>query len=103
MQSPTFLKLPGNLLTSEIISIDGGVEEGPDLPTAVQEHAITSFNSTVSILSGGMTSATNWSPLTWLYNHETQTFSSGPSLIEGRSYVECKMLGKNIQSILHSI
>ena len=74
-----------SLLTSEIISIDGGVEDGPDLPTAVMRHAITSFNSTVSILSGGTTSASNWSPLTWYFNHETQAFSDGPSLLEGRN------------------
>ena len=72
------------LLTSEIISIDGGVEDGPDLPTAVGFHAITSFNSTVSILSGGSTSASSFSPRTWYFNHETQAFSTGPSLLEGR-------------------
>jgi hypothetical protein len=75
----------GSLLqSSEIISIDGGVEDGPDLPTAVRSHAITSFNSTVSILSGGSTSASSFSPLTWYFNHETQAFSTGPSLLEGR-------------------
>ena len=73
------------LQTSEIISIDGSVEDGPELPESVYWHAITSINSTVSLLSGGLTSATNWSPLTWFFNHETQAFSSGPSLLEGRS------------------
>ena len=72
------------LLTTELISIDGGVEYGPDLPTAVRLHAITFFNSTMSILSGGYTSAANWSPLTWFFNHETQAFSPGPSLLEAR-------------------
>ena len=38
--------------TSEIISIDGSVEYGPDLPEGVYWHAITSINSTVSLLSG---------------------------------------------------
>ena len=74
------------LKTSELISIDGGVEYGPELPTAVYGHAITSINSTVSILSGGETSATDYSPLTWYFNHETNIFSAGPSLLEGRSY-----------------
>ena len=71
--------------TTELISIDGGVEYGPELPTAVFYHAITSINSTVSILSGGVTSATNYSPLTWYFNHETNIFSDGPSLLEGRN------------------
>ena len=70
--------------TTELISIDGGVEYGPELPEAVSQHAITSINSTVSLLSGGSTSANNYSPLTWYFNHETNVFSSGPSLLEGR-------------------
>ena len=70
--------------TTELISIDGGVEDGPDLPEAVNSHAITSINSTVSLLSGGWTG--DYSPLTWFFNHETQAFSSGPSLLEGRYY-----------------
>ena len=70
--------------TTELISIDGGVEDGPELPEAVDSHAITSINSTVSMLSGGFTSATTYSPLTWYFNHETNVFSSGPSLLEGR-------------------
>ena len=70
--------------TSEIISIDGGVEYGPDLQEAVYFHAITSINSTVSLLSGGMTNTNNNSPLTWYFNHETNVFTSGPSLPEGR-------------------
>ena len=32
-----------------------------------------------------MTSAnSSYSPLTWYFNHETNVFSSGPSLLEGR-------------------
>jgi hypothetical protein len=49
----------GRLQTSELISIDGGVEYGPELPTGVGYHAITSINSTVSILSGGYTGCVN--------------------------------------------
>ena len=71
--------------TSEIISIDGQVEYGPDLPTGVFAHKITAINATVSILSGGFTNVTNYSPLTWYFNHETAVFSSGPNLLEGRS------------------
>jgi len=70
--------------TSEIISIDGGVEDGPELPEGVGVGAITSINSTVSILSGGESIDIPFSPLTWFFNHATQTFSSGPSLLVGR-------------------
>ena len=72
------------LQSSEIISEDGGVIDGPDLPTAVYRHAITAINSTVSILSGGRTNATSYSSQTWFYNHENEAFSSGPTLLEGR-------------------
>ena len=44
-------------------------------------HAIASINSTVSLLSGGDNS---YSPLTWYFNHETNVFSSGPSLLQGK-------------------
>ena len=68
--------------TTELISIDGGVEYGPKLPEKVSSHAITSINSTVSLLSGGYTGS--YSPRTWYFNHETNAFSSGPSLLQGR-------------------
>merc|ERR1719203_1870671 len=71
--------------TTELISINGVVEDGPILPKTVFAHAITSINSAVSLLSGGRTSATYYSPLTWYFNHETNVFSSGPSLLQGRN------------------
>ena len=74
--------------TSEIINVDGGVSDGPELPTEVSGHAITSINDTVSILSGGTLgnySASNYfSTQTWYYNHESQSFTSGPNLLVGR-------------------
>ena len=74
-----------SLQTTQLISINGSVEYGPELPKAVWLHAITSIDSTMSILSGGSTSTNNASPLTWYLNHETNVFSSGPSLLEGRN------------------
>ena len=70
--------------TTELISIDGSVEYGPELSGGIYQHAITSISSTVSLLSGGWTVATSISPLTWYFNHETNVFSSGPSLLQGR-------------------
>ena len=69
--------------TTEIISIDGGVEYGPQIPASVFSHSITSINETVSILSGGSTGTSFRSPLTWYFNHMTQAFSGGPILQEG--------------------
>ena len=45
----------GDHITTELISIDGGVEYGPELPESVYSQAITSINSTVSLLSGPST------------------------------------------------
>ena len=67
------------LQTTEIINVDGEVSYGPDLPTAVEEHAMTAINDTVSLLSGGSAPTK-----TWYYNHDTETFTSGPDLLEGR-------------------
>ena len=72
------------LQTTETINIDGEVSYGPDLPTAVEEHAMTAINDTVSLLSGGTTYASTHSGKTWYYNHDTEAFTSGPDLLEGR-------------------
>ena len=59
---------------------------GPDLPTAVFFHAMAAINDTVSLLSGGSTNANTYSAKTWFYNHDTEAFTSGPDLLEGRRY-----------------
>ena len=68
--------------TSEIISLNGVVERGPDLPVNIEFHAITAINATTSILSGGKKKDENIFPITWYYNHETQIFTNGPILQE---------------------
>ena len=70
--------------TSETVNVDGMVSNGPDLPTAVGWHAMTTINDSVSILSGGSTNADQYSAQTWYYNHDTKAFTSGPDLLEGR-------------------
>ena len=59
----------GRLRTSKTISVDGSVNNGPDLPMAVYGHAMTSINHTVSLLSGGATTANFASVQTWYCNH----------------------------------
>jgi len=41
------------LQTTETINVDGEVSYGPDLPTAVSDHAMTKINGTVSLLWDG--------------------------------------------------
>jgi hypothetical protein len=48
-----FSKSWNYLKSSEIINVDSGVSDGPDMPSAVAQHAMTSINGTVFILSGG--------------------------------------------------
>ena len=77
------------LKTSETISVDGVVSNGPDLPKAMDmttDMAMTKINGTVSILSGGSPSTWAYSTQTWYYNHETESFTPGPNLLEGRRY-----------------
>jgi hypothetical protein len=72
------------LQTTETINVDGEVSYGTHLPTGVYRHAMTKINDTVSLLSGGVTFADDYSAKTWYYNHDTEAFTSGPDLMEGR-------------------
>ena len=45
---------------------------------------MTTINDTVSLLSGGRPNANSYSAQTWYYNHDTEAFTSGPDLLEGR-------------------
>ena len=76
--------------STEIVSADGVVIDGPVLPTGVSSHTITSINATVSILSGGGQYDANADisysfDQTWYYNHATQEFKPGPTLLEKRN------------------
>ena len=71
-------------ITSETINVDGVVSGGPYLTEAVYGHAITPINDTVSLLSGGSTSGNSYSTKTWYYNHDSETFTTGPYLLGGR-------------------
>ena len=74
------------LSTTEIVTEEGQVTPGPEMPAVVWTHSIASLNATTSILTGGSTSTKAYSPVTWYFNHVSQEFQPGPSLITGRSY-----------------
>ena len=75
----------GTLQSTELIHADGQVSQGPNMPTALQRHAIANVNASTLIISGGNKNYWDYaSPLTWYYNHVTQKFQEGPSLLEGR-------------------
>ena len=54
------------------------------MPEAVWAHAIAGVNETTSFITGGKTSANDYSTKTWFFNHVSQQFQAGPSLITGR-------------------
>ena len=74
----------GILSTTEIVTEEGQVTPGPEMPAAVHYPSISSLNATTSILTGGETSAIDYSPVTWYFDHVSQEFQQGPSLITGR-------------------
>ena len=71
--------------STEIIT-EHGVSAGPDMPEAAYSQAIASVNETTSILTGGRLNYGIWgtSNKTWFFNHVSQQFQAGPSLITGR-------------------
>ena len=73
-----------SLSTSVMISEDGQVIDGPYLPMGIYGHAITTVNSSVSIISGGRRNILDNTSQTWYYNHETKNFTTGPALHEAR-------------------
>jgi len=76
----------GRLSTTEIVTEEGQVTSGPEMPAAVSYHSISSLNATTSILTGGYTleDATLSLDVTWYFDHVSQEFQQGPSLITGR-------------------
>ena len=85
----------GRLKTSEIVSENGGVSKGQELPNKMYDHTFTTINSTFSVLSGGnylfafqnstLFREDFFSTETLYYNHKTNAFTNGPTLLKGRS------------------
>ena len=65
------------LSSTEIITEQGGVSPGPEIPEAITGRRLTYVNATTSILTGGSTT-------TWFFNHVSQQFQPGPPLNNGR-------------------
>ena len=69
------------LSSTEIITEQGGVSPGPEMPEANNYHRFARVNATTSILTGG---GNGHSRKTWFFNHISQQFQPGPLLITGR-------------------
>ena len=73
------------------------------MPEASWDHAVASVNETTSILSGGYTSGR--SAKTWFFNHVSQQFQAGPSLITARrshasATIQDKVTMENIVAVV---
>ena len=74
----------GYLSTTEIITEEGQVTPGPEMPVAVDGHSIASLDEKTWILTGGDTSTTSSTDETWFFDPVSQEFQQGPPLITGR-------------------
>ena len=72
------------LNSTEIVTEQGVVSAGPEMPEKINSHAVAVVNATTSIVTGGWASSSQSSPLTWFFNHVSQQFQPGFSLITGR-------------------
>ena len=76
----------GKLSTTEIVTEEGQVTPGPEMPVAVHGHSIASLDEKTWILTGGGTSTSGASDVTWIFDHVSQEFQQGPPLITERKY-----------------
>lgn len=81
----------GNTFDStEIIALDGTVTSGTNLPNARRGHCMVVINNDEFMILG------SWAPSdqyrnTMTYNANSETFSSGPSMLHDRRYATCSM------------
>jgi len=76
----------GYLSTTEIVTEEGQVTPGPEMPVAVLGHSIASLDEKTWIVTGGDTSTTFYADGTWFFDPVSQEFQQGPPLITGRRW-----------------
>ncbi len=84
--------LGGPLRSTEIVSIDGTVRRGPNLPARREGHCLVKLNSTTAMLIGGSNhsyTATHYSRKTWFHDIQTRRWIRGPNLNLGRTLHSC--------------
>ena len=74
----------GYLSTTEILTEEGQVTPGPEMPVALYYPSIASLDEKTLILTGGITSTTASTVETWFFDPVSQEFRQGPPLITGR-------------------
>ena len=69
------------LASTDYVTVTGTIP-GPDLPMALQYHAMVAINSTCSMVIGGEQYYTSAS--TFFYDHNEGEWNNGPSLMQAR-------------------
>ena len=91
--SKTFLLLGGQAYegktsTTEFVFVNGTSAVGPNLPVPVDYHCTVKISETKIMFIGGQSvlggASTTYGANTYTYDTETQEFTTGPSLINGR-------------------
>ena len=73
----------GSTASTEYVSVTGTML-GPDLPMALEFHAMVAINSTCSMVIGGEQDYTSAS--TFFYDHNEGEWINGPSLMQARAW-----------------
>ena len=73
----------GYLATTEYVTVTGTML-GPDLPMALQGHAMVAINRTCSMVIGGYSNG--YSASTFFYDRNEGEWINGPSLMQARGY-----------------
>ena len=74
---------------TELISIDGAVEFGVDLPLPLWAHCMVKINENTIFLAGGQDGNYQSSAKTYFYNIRDQKWTSGPDLGTPRHLLSC--------------
>ena len=76
------------LISNEFINPQDAttVSSGTSMPLGIYGHQITTLNSSTSILTGGGYSTDPFSKKTYYFDHNTDTWNSGPDMTQGRRW-----------------
>ena len=74
------------LKTTDFILASGNSTPGPDLPIALEKHAMAKVDLSISMIIGGYSYENDLTyDKTWYFEHYTEKFTDGPRLLEERS------------------
>ena len=85
------------LKTTEFVTKEGKTSKGPDLPLALDCHAIVALNRGVFILIGGWSDDHVFSSATYFYE-EKKGWRPGPNLKNGRCYHTVGVLSDRVST-----